>query len=97
MMQHKFVVILMCCAMLQGCAISKQITGPDGKAAHTIECSGWAMTWGACLEKAGELCGTNGYNLVFAHNESGQITNFGQFGMMSTPTMQRVMVIQCNE
>lgn len=97
MAQYKLVAILMCCTILQGCAISKQITGPDGKAALTIDCSGWAMTWGACLEEAGKLCGSSGYNLVLAHNESGQITNFGQFGLMSTPAMQRVMVIKCNE
>jgi len=47
---------------LGACATSKAVYGPDGSKQHSITC-GWG-TQNACYEKAGELCGTQGYKVV---------------------------------
>lgn len=49
---------------LGGCAVSaKQITGPDGRAAYVMKCSGYGRDRASCLAKAGEICPA-GYAVV---------------------------------
>lgn len=50
--------------ILAGCATAKVTYGPDGRQVHSINCSGNLMTWNACYEKAGALCGARGYDIV---------------------------------
>lgn len=58
---------------LGGCATSRTITGADGKPLHKISCDGSALSIEACYEKAGELCGSAGYEIV---NQGGTATPF---------------------
>jgi hypothetical protein len=50
--------------VLTGCASSSTTFGPDGRPAHVLNCSGWARTWGHSYEKAGQICGARGYEVV---------------------------------
>jgi hypothetical protein len=50
--------------VLAGCASSTTTYGPDGRQIHALNCSGWARSWAMCLERAGELCGPNGYDVI---------------------------------
>lgn len=51
-------------ALLAGCAVSvKQVSGPDGRPAYVLKCSGYMRDRQDCLIKAGELC-PGGYHLV---------------------------------
>ncbi|MEB0058800.1 hypothetical protein [Variovorax sp. LG9.2] len=61
-------------ALLGGCAFSHQITGPDGKPMHTISCNGAGNSISSCYEKAGELCGTAGYDIL---DRDGSSSPFG--------------------
>ena len=65
-----------------GCASSKQITGPDGKAMHTISCNGAANSISSCYEKAGELFGTAGYDIL---DRDGSSSPFGVASASARP------------
>jgi hypothetical protein len=57
--------VLLICVLVQGCAgiEPRSVTGPSGKQAYTMQCSGLGRTLDACYQKAGELC-PKGYNIV---------------------------------
>lgn len=67
-------LLLVALLSMAGCATSTQTYGPSGKVAHTINCPGAANSWGSCYEKAGNLCGTSGYDIVA---QNGAFTPFG--------------------
>jgi len=50
----KIAIIAACIVPLAGCATARQTYTPDGKVGHSINCSGSALNWGMCYEKAGE-------------------------------------------
>jgi hypothetical protein len=82
---------------LGGCATSRTITGQDGKPLHKISCDGPALSMDACYEKAGELCGSAGFDIV---NQAGQATPFfiAGGGTFSAGTMvTRTVLAQCRE
>ncbi|SDG41579.1 hypothetical protein SAMN05216605_10222 [Pseudomonas abietaniphila] len=49
---------------LTGCATAQDTYLKDGKQALSIDCSGEAMSWAACYEKADASCAGTGYNIV---------------------------------
>jgi hypothetical protein len=55
--------------MLAGCATSKEIYLPDGTKGYNISCDGTMQSMNACYQKAGELCGSNGYELLNREGE----------------------------
>lgn len=92
----RIIILLLFVVLALGCASAKTIIGPDGKEMHTLDCSGTARTWGACFEKAGQICGANGYIVVAGgganHGTSMSATQYGLFAM---PIVTREMIIQC--
>ena len=81
--------------ILGGCATSSPTYGPDGKQAHSINCSGAARNWGMCLEKAGELCGSRGYSVVERSDQQGAVLTATQGGVFAGTTQYRVMLVSC--
>lgn len=69
-----FLVLLAAISVMTGCATSTKTYGPSGKLAHSINCPGSANSWGSCYEKAGDLCGSAGYDVVA---QGGTVTPFG--------------------
>jgi hypothetical protein len=59
---------------LSSCAISSKTYLPDGSEGYSISCDGSAVGINVCFEKAGELCGARGYELL---NREGQIIPAG--------------------
>lgn len=49
---------------LTGCATAQNTYLKDGQQALSIDCSGEAMSWAACYEKADASCAGTGYNIV---------------------------------
>jgi hypothetical protein len=49
---------------LTGCATAQNTYLKNGKEALSIDCSGEAMSWAACYEKADASCAGTGYNIV---------------------------------
>jgi hypothetical protein len=82
-------------ASLAGCATSSQTYGPDGRVAHTINCSGMAQTWGACFAKAGELCGTAGYDVLAQGADQSMILGGGPYSFAGSSTQNRSLLISC--
>ncbi|MEB8430840.1 hypothetical protein OO007_01290 [Cocleimonas sp. KMM 6892] len=70
--------------LLTGCATSIPISSPNGKIGHAINCS--AVTMAQCYQKAGEMCGGRGYNILNQKNQSQ-----GFF----TPA-DKSLVVECN-
>lgn len=62
-------------SMLQGCATSREVFLADGAKGYNINCSGSGRNYSHCLEKAGDLCGTQGYHVL---NQQGDIVPFPQ-------------------
>src|SRR6266436_3273938 len=68
-------IFILCTSALVGCASSSKTFDADGKEAHVLNCSGTARNWGMCLEKAGEICGTKGYEIVQKSGDTGWIAS----------------------
>lgn len=68
------VAILMFVIFSSGCATSKKTHLPDGSEGYSISCNGAAVGINVCFEKAGQLCGSKGYDLI---NREGQIVPYG--------------------
>lgn len=87
-------VLLLCGAalILAGCAVNvSQVTGPDGKQAYVMKCSGYMRDRGDCLAKAGELC-PHGYNVV---DDSSQTSGAMLIGSTVAIARRDYMTISC--
>lgn len=69
----KIALLLIVAALLSGCAFSHQITLPNGQPGYSISCDGAGNSFGACLEKGGEICKTKGFDII---NADGSATPF---------------------
>ncbi len=82
-------------ALLGGCATSSQTYAPDGRQAYSINCSGVARTWGACYEKAGNMCAAAGYDVVEQAGDQYAATGGGQYGYFGASSNTRSLVVAC--
>lgn len=80
---------------LAGCAVANKTYGPDGREAYSINCSGSALTWGACEEKAGGICGESGYTVISRSGDQGAIASAGTGGLFATSVINRTMLVAC--
>lgn len=77
---------------LAGCAEIKpqQFSGPNGKTAYSMKCSGMGRTFDSCYKKAGEVC-ASGYTII--DRSTGVIGIPMNGGTMMAP--QNNLVIEC--
>jgi hypothetical protein len=80
---------------LAACAVAKQTYTADGRAGYTIDCSGQALTWAMCFEKAGEICGAKGYETLAQTGDQGATVAANQYGLYGGSVITRSMVIAC--
>lgn len=80
---------------LTGCAVSSETYTADGKKGHMIDCSGSALTWGHCYSKAGDICGSLGYEVLAKDGNDGvsAVATGSTFALGSV--IKRSLVIQC--
>ncbi|MEO8157999.1 MAG: hypothetical protein ABI648_09400 [Betaproteobacteria bacterium] len=83
------------CTLMVGCATSKETYLPDGGKGHSIDCSGSALNWGMCYEKAGEICKTSGYDVIAGGSDQGVVVAGNQYGLYGGSVMTRSMLIKC--
>ena len=81
--------------VLAGCASASQTYTADGRVGHSLNCSGAARNWGMCEEKAGELCGANGYEVLSTTGDKGVIATAGSGNFFAGTTISRTMLISC--
>jgi hypothetical protein len=87
--------VLLASLLLAGCATSSQTYAPDGSQAHSINCSGSALNWGMCYEKAGQICKEKGYEVVAGGTDSGSTIVANQNGLYGGSSHTRSIVIKC--
>jgi len=80
---------------LTGCATSKQTYTADGRIGHSINCSGRDLTWGSCYAKAGDLCGTKGYEVLEKSGEQQSAVAGSAYGIFGSTSFSRSMLITC--
>lgn len=81
--------------LLSGCASSSQTYATDGRAAYSLNCSGTVRNWGACEQRAGEICQSAGYDVLSRTGERGAMASASQYGAFATSTVMRTMLIAC--
>jgi hypothetical protein len=93
----KLLIILFVVPFLGGCATAKQTYTADGQLGYSINCSGSALNWGMCYEKAGEICGSKGYEVLQKSGDTGALVSGSQFGLYGGSVINRSMIIKCKE
>jgi uncharacterized protein YceK len=90
----RFIIIfLVLCFFTGGCATAKKTYTSDGKEGYVITCSGSALNWGMCYEKAGKICGTKGYEVLEKSGDQGAMVSGNQFGLYGGSVINRSRVI----
>jgi hypothetical protein len=79
----KYILSLVFIATLASCASATKTYAPDGREAYSLNCSGTARNWGMCHTKAGELCGSKGYDVLVQNGEQGQMIDGSSSGSVS--------------
>ena len=93
----KLIIILLSMLGLSACATSSEVYTSDGKPGYSIACSGDMLNWGKCYEKAGEICGTKGYEVLEKSGDQGMVVSGNQYGVYGGSVTNRSMIIQCKE
>jgi hypothetical protein len=88
-------ITILAALSLFGCATSTQTYAPDGGQAHSINCSGAALTWGMCYEKAGSICKERGYDVVGGGSDANGIVTANNGSAVGVRGSTRSMVIKC--
>jgi hypothetical protein len=91
----KTIFALLAAATLSACATSTQTYAPDGGQAHSINCSGAALTWGQCYEKAGSICKERGYDVVGGGSDANGVVTANNGSAVGVRGSTRSMVIKC--
>jgi hypothetical protein len=91
----KKIIALLALTTLVGCATSTQTYAPDGGQAHSINCSGAALTWGMCYEKAGEICKERGYEIVGGGSDANGVVTANNASAVGVRGSTRSMVVKC--
>ncbi len=91
----KYLLIFIFASLICGCATAKQTYTSDGQQGYSINCSGSALNWGMCYEKAGELCGERGYVVLEKSGDQGAVISGTQYGLFGGSVMNRSMIIKC--
>lgn len=58
---NRFVAPVLLSLILAGCVTVHESYAPDGRRAYTLNCT--AKYWDDCLSRAGEICGSAGYDV----------------------------------
>ena len=81
--------------LLTACASSTEVYTPTGERGYSLNCSGTARSWGMCYEKAGEICGRQGYTVLSKDGGRSTVITGDANGFSSSPRIGRYLLIQC--
>ncbi len=70
----RLVGIILLTLTISACAIVNETYMPDGSKGYSISCDGAAVGINVCFEKAGNICGATGYDII---TREGQVVPFG--------------------
>jgi hypothetical protein len=83
--------------ILGGCATSRKTHTSDGKEGYILNCSGGASTWGKCYERAGDLCGEKGYEVLEKIGETLSSSSGNVLETHSGTDINRNLIIRCKQ
>jgi S1-C subfamily serine protease len=81
--------------ILAGCVTTSKTYAPSGEEGYSITCSGALQTWGDCYERAGELCGNKGYEVIDKSDERGALFGGNRYGFAGGTKIYRSILIKC--
>jgi hypothetical protein len=91
----KVLSVTIAVASLAGCAVAHKTVMPDGRAGISINCSGAAMSWNYCYEKAGDRC-PHGYDIISKDGEGGNGMAGGSgSGFFGSAGNTRSLMVSC--
>lgn len=91
------IMLLLFALILNSCATSSKTFTAEGKEGYSITCSGSALNWGMCYEKAGNICGSKGYEVLEKSGDQGAVLSGNQYGLYAGSVINRSMIIKCKE
>jgi len=83
--------------VISGCATVKPSYGPDGRPAFTLNCSGTARGWDKCYAAAGELCKSQGYDILDRTSEDSAVIGANSQGGFGAKSNERSMLVACKK
>jgi len=89
--------LLLIAVALGGCASARKIHILDGSEGYSINCSGGDSTWGNCYEKAGDVCGARGYNILEKISEQSTSSSGNIIEQHGGTATNRNMIIKCRD
>ena len=94
-MPTRSIFVLLAPLLILGCATATKTFTTTGKEGYVINCSGGALNWGMCYEKAGDICGDRGYDVVQKSGDKGFLAGGTTYGFSAGSTISRTLIIQC--
>lgn len=89
------IAVMALAPMLHGCAAAHQTVMPDGRHGLSINCSGGAMSWNQCYEKAGEKC-PGGYDIISKDGDGGNAVAGGNSSFWAAGAANtRTLLVAC--
>lgn len=82
---------------LAGCASARKTYTSTGKEGYSINCSGTSSNWGKCYERAGDICGPRGYEVLEKIGENIPVSSGTIFEQHSGTDINRNMIIKCKD
>ena len=94
---RKVILIILIMFFVVGCATASKAFTSNGQEGYVINCSGSALNWGMCYEKAGNLCGSKGYEVLEKSGDTGAMLIAGQHGLFGGSVINRSMIMKCKD
>ena len=91
---------LLALGSLGGCSTTTTMTYlPSGETGFAINCSGSdaGTSWAECYQRAGEVCGNYGYDVVSKDVDNGATSGGTVAGIFGANVKNRSMVIRCKQ
>jgi hypothetical protein len=89
--------IVAAAVLLGGCATARMTHTSDGKQGYVLNCSGTAASWGKCYERAGDICGERGYEVLEKIGETLSSSTGNFIEQHSGTDINRTMIIKCKQ
>ena len=81
--------------LLAACATSEEIDIAEGHRGYSIDCSADHLNWSLCYEKAGQICGEKGFEILDKTGGAGVVIAGVQYGVYGESDHNRSMIIKC--
>lgn len=92
----RWIAVVAMCMAVSACAVASKTYGPNGQPAYVVNCSGAALNWGMCQQKAGDICQSSGYKILAINGQTTPTVIANPEGLFAIPMVNRTMEISCN-